>query len=844
MGDLFRSEHMSLCQLFIQPEAAYACVSLLGEMGIVQFRDLNSDISAYQRKFVSEVRRCEEIERRLRYIGSELKKDGVTVPELHKMPAAPNPRELTDLEEHIERTEGEILEMSQNAVNLKSNFMELTELKHVLEKTDAFFQEQEGDIFNHALIVSGDDRGSRTQLGFVAGVVPRGRVFAFERMLWRISRGNVLLRHADIEELFKDPATGNLLLKTVFVAFYQGEELKARVKKVCMGFHATLYPSPATSQERLDMVQEVKTRIEDLKLILNQTADHRYRVLLTVAKQLPKWTTMVRKMKAVYHTMNCFNMDGIQKCLIGECWVASHDLHLIHQALADGGNAVGSTIPSFLNVIKTNEEPPTYNRTNNFTQGFQNLIDAYGIASYGEVNPALYTIITFPFLFAVMFGDIGHGFILSLFAAWMVICEKKLMKKKSNNEIWNIFFGGRYIILLMGLFSMYTGLVYNDIFSKSVNLFGSSWRQNYDRSTVLDNTMLTLNPSTDDYSTKPYPFGIDPVWQLAYNKINFLNTYKMKISIIIGVIHMIFGVFLSIPNHLHRGDRIYILLEFLPQLVFLLALFFYLVMLMFLKFFLYSGEYDQTNPLRGIHCAPQILIMFINMMLMKSPTLPGADNNSSGDQSNSTFVCDPFMYSGQDAVQKALVGVALLCIPIMLLGKPLYLIYFKNKKLALAASSNGDVGCEMQAMNGAVAGVFEDGAEEEYEEEPASEIFIHQVIHTIEYVLSTVSHTASYLRLWALSLAHSQLSDVLWNRVLTLGFGHGDYFGGITLYIIFAIWAFFTITILVLMEGLSAFLHTLRLHWVEFMSKFYAGLGHPFQPFSFENILEDSEETD
>lgn len=97
-------------------------------------------------------------------------------------------------------------------------------------------------------------------------------------------------------------------------------------------------------------------------------------------------------------------------------------------------------------------------------------------------------------------------------------------------QIWNIFFGGRYIILLMGLFSIYTGIIYNDVFSKMTNIFGSSWKVNYTDSDYMNNKDLTLDPRFE-YIQIPYPVGMDPIWQVRqYHTVHFKSPILLYIS--------------------------------------------------------------------------------------------------------------------------------------------------------------------------------------------------------------------------------------------------------------------------------------------------------------------------
>ena len=121
----------------------------------------------------------------------------------------------------------------------------------------------------------------------------------------------------------------------------------------------------------------------------------------------------------------------------------------------------------------------------------------------------------------------------------------------------------------------------------------------------------------------PYVFGVDPAWQAASNKIIFLNGYKMKISLIFGLIHMVFGVTLSAWQKVLKRKYAEIFVEFIPQLVFLVFIFCYLIFLIFFKWVSYEANVDlhgsPTND-RSEHCAPNLLITFINMMLFKVST--------------------------------------------------------------------------------------------------------------------------------------------------------------------------------------------------------------------------------
>lgn len=138
MGSLFRSESMCLAQLFLQAGSAYECLSELGERGLAEFRDLNPSVSVFQRKFVGEVKKCEEMERILGFLVQEIKKADIALPEGDTSPAAPHLKHMLEIQEQLQKLETELREVTKNKEKLKKNLLELTEYTYMLRVTQAF----------------------------------------------------------------------------------------------------------------------------------------------------------------------------------------------------------------------------------------------------------------------------------------------------------------------------------------------------------------------------------------------------------------------------------------------------------------------------------------------------------------------------------------------------------------------------------------------------------------------------------------------------------------------------------------------------------------------------------
>ena len=832
---------------------------------------LNPELTPFQRRYVSYVKRCDELERKLRYFTTEIGKFNIECDSAGKVDdfledtplisststEATSGKVLEALEAELEGYETQLKELNDYSEKLTVEYNEKVELQEVLEKARRFFI-TDGPRLAVSELTSATTPANKANLlleeeirpdldmrfSSITGVVSTEERTNFERMIFRATRGNCFVRFAPIKQPITDPETGQLTEKSVFIIFYKSESIELKLKKICDAFQAHRYSLPDMDDaESVDnMLTENAQELVDSRTVLLKNQDTRYRLCLMLAKHCERWTWHVLKEKAVYHTLNMFKAD-VSGMLRGEGWVIGENLEEVKFAVEKAHANMDMAMPSLIDhVPQPWPTPPTHFVTNKFTYAYQEFVNTYGIPRYREANPALFTAATFPFLFGVMYGDVGHGMFLFLNGLMLVLNEKKAEGVK-RDELSEGLHLGRYMILMMGFFAVYAGLIYNDCFSLGLNLFGSRW-EFYGQDTMeVEEGDVAYQTAEYGSNESVYPFGLDPMWHVTSNELLFFNSFKMKLSVIFGIFQMFFGTILKGVNSVYFGEKLDLYFEVVPMVVFAASLFIYMVVLIFMKWSIdwnermlsatcfdpdggyWQDDWTMCNLNGNGYCTPAGIDCFDGAT---TADLCPLDYGGSGDGCQppnliTTLInialapgdVDDPMYYGQAQIQNILLMLAFASVPVLLLAKP-YILKHQMEN----------------SHNEHVVNDHHDGEEEH----GFGEILIHQAIETIEFVLGMVSNTASYLRLWALSLAHSELATVFWEKCMLTTLPVNFF----ATYIGFGLFAGVTFGVLLAMDVLECFLHALRLHWVEFQSKFYKADGIRFAPYSFKQIILDN----
>ena len=404
-----------------------------------------------------------------------------------------------------------------------------------------------------------------------------------------------------------------------------------------------------------------------------------------------------------------------KKTFVLEGWVPTKQVNKLKEIIEKASSGFCSILEIKPKKSSNKEEemgltPPTLLKTPSFAKVYEKIATSFGIPSYYEINPSVIMAISFPIIFGLMFGDVGHGLML-FFSSLLLYALKK--HKLRLGEFFDYAIEGAPLLLTCSFSSIFFGFLYGEI-------FGS---EEYFK--VLDSWINSL-------------LGIS-IYHSIKHSSEFLENFLSKI----------FGFRLRIPFPFSPFHE--------PMLMLLLSIY---VAIIHISSGLFLG----------------ILNKLINKEFKEAISGPGVW----------LFFYLNFSY---------------------------VLLKYRSRVFTVIFERIDIVTIHIALPIGIMLGV---------------KLLIHRgegFTEGLEALISSLSNTVSYGRILALALAHGAFSKVLL-MFLELG-------GGIMFIVGIVMWVFITLLLILTLEGLLSFIHTLRLHWVEWFLKFYSGTGVLYQPFAF-----------
>lgn len=490
---MFRSVNMVHKKIRIPREHAIEFMDKLGRNTEgIEFIDKNKSNLEGKKNFYGMLKRCDDIDKKLHNIERVCERYNKELVRYTNYASF-----IYDLEDEVQRikhseknffdtVESEIFEDEKKLENLMSDFDTTSENLDIIKEKKAVYDKlsqlmpssSEGiDAFRSQRLVSSSEEERVSNFNTIAGVVKAEDEIKMKRMIFRISRGRATPTFFDLE--IKASGSKEKLIKKIFTIFFPGGEeniLMQKIIKACDIYNASRFEIPPKDQispEIISLQKEISEKESVLKQAKNLIEEFlRNKVGSQIDLKPARYDLIkqyIRKEKYIYNNLNkCLLLDNFVE---GEIWVTEENFPHIQEDVSKLSSEIDMTA-NFSDLHNPKLTPPTHIKTNELSWIFQEITDAYGIPRYGEINPSLYNIVTFPFLFGIMFGDIGHGALLLLFACYLCFWHDEI--KKSNSLLKNAL-KARYIFLFMGIFAHYMGWMYNDFLSVPLNIFGSCY---------------------------------------------------------------------------------------------------------------------------------------------------------------------------------------------------------------------------------------------------------------------------------------------------------------------------------------------------------------------------------
>lgn len=260
----------------------------------------------------------------------------------------------------------------------------------------------------------------------------------------------------------------------------------------------------------------------------------------------------VHPLKSIYSLLE--KCEETHYTYILEAWVPAGKEELIRAYIYDA--ASGKCVVDFYEP-ESSEMPPTMLSNPQIMKPFETLVKRYGFPSYYEIDPTCVMFITFPIIFGLMYGDVGHGIVLFLLSTLILFSGKRLKMLESLKEFTPI-------LTTCALYSVFFGFIYGEFLGMRFN----------------------------------------PIWMNPADNIVFF----LMFSVYIGVAHMALGFLLSAINH--YANKRYLRMIF--QILWVLFSF------SSVTFYIYLPMYDYTTFIDGFFkliFLPGIFMVAIGIMI-------------------------------------------------------------------------------------------------------------------------------------------------------------------------------------------------------------------------------------